>query len=53
MNSARIVVYLGNSLAGLGPVPEGGACKYLVKLLYFTAILHFFAERVESFPRDV
>ena len=40
-------------LAGLEPVPEGGTCKYLMKLLYFVAILSLFADRIEFFPHDL
>ena len=35
-----------------GSVAEGGACKYLVKLLYFVANFCPVAERIQVFPRD-
>ena len=43
----------GGHLAGLQPNSRGGASKYLVKLLYFVAILCRFAESIDLFLRDL
>ena len=44
--------YWGGRFWARGSVAEGGACKYLVKFLYFVANFCPFAERIQVFPRD-
>ena len=39
----------GGRVLALGSVAEGGACKYLVKLLYFVAVFCLFCREIRTF----